>query len=37
VHATYERIIVAGPEFVGVRLTPSAYSHGLAVALPEAV
>jgi hypothetical protein len=29
VHAIYERIVVAGPEFVGVRLTPAAYSHGL--------
>ena len=37
VHAVYERIVVAGPEFVGVRLTPAAYSHGLAIALPEAV
>jgi hypothetical protein len=36
VHAVYERIVVAGPEFVGVRLTPAAYSHGLAIALPEA-
>jgi IstB-like ATP binding protein len=36
-HAVYERIVVAGPEFVGVRLTPAAYSHGLALALPEAV
>ena len=37
VHAIYERIIVAGPEIVGVRLTPAAYSHGLALALPEKV
>ena len=36
-HAIYERITVAGPEIVGVRLTPAAYSHGLAIALPEAV
>ena len=37
VQAVYERIVVAGPEFVGVRLTPAAYSHGLALTLPEAV
>ena len=36
-HATYERITVAGPEIVGVRLTAAAYAHGLALALPEAV
>jgi hypothetical protein len=36
-HAVYERIVVAGPEFVGVRLTPAAYAHGLALALPEKV
>ena len=28
---------VAGPEIVGVRLTPAAYAHGLALALPEKV
>jgi hypothetical protein len=37
VHAIYERIIVAGPNFVSARLTPSAYQHGLALALPEKV
>ena len=36
-HAIYERIVVAGPRIVSVRLTPAAYSHGLALALPEAV
>ena len=36
-HAIYERITVAGPEIVGVRLTASAYAHGLALALPEKV
>ena len=36
-HAIYERVSVAGPEIVGVRLTPSAYAHGLALALPEKV
>jgi hypothetical protein len=36
-HAIYERVSVAGPEIVGVRLTPSAYAHGLALALPERV
>jgi hypothetical protein len=33
----YERITVAGPEIVGVRLTTAAYAHGLALALPEKV
>lgn len=32
-HAIYERIVVAGRSFVGARLTPAAYAHGLA--LPE--
>ncbi len=36
-HAIYERVSVAGPEIVGVRLTPSAYAHGLAPAKPEKV
>jgi len=36
-HAIYERIVIAGPEIVGVRLTPAAYAHGLALALPEKV
>ena len=36
-HAIYERITVAGPEIVGVRLTAAAYAHGLALALPEKV
>ena len=36
-HAIYERITVAGPEIVGVRLTTAAYAHGLALALPEKV
>ena len=36
-HAIYERIVVASPEIVGVRLTPAAYAHGLALALPEKV
>lgn len=33
----YERITVAGPEIVGVRLTAAVYAHGLALALPEGV
>jgi hypothetical protein len=37
VHAIYERITVAGPEIVSVRLTPAAYAHGLALALPQVV
>ena len=36
-HAIYERITVAGPVIVGVRLTQAAYAHGLALALPEKV
>jgi hypothetical protein len=36
-HAIYERIVIGGPRFVGLRLTPAAYRHGLALALPEAV
>ena len=36
-HAIYERIMVAGPRIVGVRLTSAAYAHGLALALPEKV
>ena len=37
IHAIYDRITVAGPEIVGVRLTASAYAHGFALALPEKV
>jgi hypothetical protein len=36
-HSIYERIVVAGREFVSVRLTPATYAHGLALALPEVV
>ncbi len=36
-HAIYERIVVAGPEIVRVRLTSAAYAHGLALALPQVV
>jgi hypothetical protein len=36
-HAIYERIVIAGPEIVGVRLTSAAYAHGFALALPEKV
>jgi hypothetical protein len=35
--AVYERIVIEGPRFVGLRLTPAAYRHGLAPALPDAV
>jgi hypothetical protein len=35
--ATYEGIVVAGPTFVYVRLSPAAYAHGSALALPEKV
>ena len=37
IDAVYDRITVAGPESVGVRLTQAAYAHGLALALPEKV
>ncbi len=37
IHAIYERIIGRRAEIVGVRLTPAAYAHGLALALPEKV
>jgi hypothetical protein len=37
VHAVYEKVVVAGREFASARLTPAAYQHGLALALPEAV
>ena len=36
-HAIYERIVVAGRSFVSARLTPAAYGHGLALAMPEEV
>ena len=36
-HPIYELIVVAGPEIVRVRLTPAAYTHVLALALPEEV
>ena len=36
-HAIYERIVVAGATFVTARLTPAAYAHGLALALPQVV
>ena len=36
-HAIYDRITVAGPVIVGVRLTQAAYAHGLALALPTKV
>jgi hypothetical protein len=36
IHAVYERIVIEGPRFIGLRLTPAAYAHGLAMALPWA-
>jgi hypothetical protein len=33
----YQEIVVRGAEFASVRLTPEAYAHGLAVALPQEV
>jgi hypothetical protein len=37
IHAIYEQIVIEGRGFVGLRLTPAAYRHGLALALREAV
>ena len=37
IHAVYERIVIEGPRFFGVRLRPAAYKRGLALALPDAV
>ena len=37
IHAVYERIEVRGLDFAEVKLTPEAYAHGLALALPERV
>jgi hypothetical protein len=36
-HAVYNRIVVTGRTIVSIRLTPAAYAHGLALALPEKV
>jgi len=36
-HAIYDQIVVTGREIVLVRLTRSAYAHGLALALPTKV
>ena len=36
-HAIYARIVVTGRTIGSIRLTPSAYAHGLAVALPDKV
>jgi hypothetical protein len=37
VQSLYEEIVVRGSDFVSVRLTPEAYAHGLALALPQEV
>lgn len=37
IHAVYARIEIRGRDFAGVTLTPEAYAHGLALALPERV
>ena len=36
-HAIYDRIVVKGRSIVAARLTPAAYSNGLALGLPEVV
>jgi len=33
----YDQVVVTRREIVSVRLTPSVYAHGLALALPEKV
>lgn len=35
--AIFAEIVVKGPEFVEIRLTPEAYAHGFAAALPLGV
>jgi DNA invertase Pin-like site-specific DNA recombinase len=37
IQSIYEEVVVRGEEFVRVRLTPEAYAHGLALALPQEV
>lgn len=37
VQSIYEETVVRGSVFVSVRLTPEAYAHGLALALPQEV
>ncbi len=37
IQSVYEEVVVRGEEFVTVRLTPEAYAHGLALALPREV
>lgn len=37
IQSLYEEIVVRGDEFVSVRLSPEAYAHGLALALPQEV
>jgi hypothetical protein len=37
IQSVYEEIVVRGEEFVSIRLTPEAYAHGLALALPAEV
>lgn len=36
-HAIYDQVVVTGRRIESVRLTPSAYAHGLALALPTKV
>ncbi len=36
-HAIYDRLVVKGRSIVAARLTPAAYSNGLALALPQVV
>ena len=36
-HPIYEEIVVTGRKIMSIRVTPSAYAHGLALALPDKV
>jgi hypothetical protein len=35
IHAIYERIVIEGPRFVGLRLTPAAYRRKFATIAPH--
>ena len=37
VQSLYEEVVVRGEEFISVRLSPDAYTNGLAMALPQEV
>ena len=37
IQSLYAEVVVRGEEFISVRLSPDAYAHGLALALPQEV